>query len=174
MYAKKTILSVTCLMMSAGLMSASHATDATGSLAVKVTIGAACQLTSGDGSVLDFGRADDLSKDLNAQTAAGSGIKVKCSSGTAYTLGLDNGTNPTGGSAPFQRQMVSGDAKVPYGLYQDADRKVPWPDIDDKTALKNTGNGTEQEMAVYGTVPKMDKTPASGDYADTVKVTLRF
>ncbi|WOC17359.1 spore coat U domain-containing protein [Pseudochrobactrum sp. MP213Fo] len=174
MYAKKTILSVTCLMMSAGLISTSHATDATGSLKAKLGIGAACTLTSGNGSVLDFGNVADLSKLVNAETATGSGIKVKCSNGTPYKIGFDGGLNGEPAPYGYKRNMIGPSSTlILYALYQDARRQEQWPGIDHKNVVKGTGDGTEQEFPVYGTLPTGTAAP-SGNYADTVTVTLRF
>lgn len=168
----KNILSVTCLIISTGLTSTSHATDVTGSLRAKLAIGEACILH--DGAVLDFGHTDDLSKDITAETPILDGIIVRCNKGIAFKVGLDNGTNPTGGDAPFQRQMTNGNTKLPYGLYQDAERTKPWPDVDDDNVPQGIGTSFLQEFSVFGTLPKMDTTPSSSDYTDTVKVTLRF
>ncbi|WP_421089605.1 spore coat U domain-containing protein [Pseudochrobactrum sp. MP213Fo] len=166
---------MSCLMIYAGLMSASHATDATGSLQAKLAIGAACQLTSGDGSALDFGRVDNLNDDVNAETAAGSGIKVKCGNGIAYKLGLDDGLNTETVYVGHQRMMSGPDSiLVPYELYQDAARQVQWLDIDDGNVFKGTGDGAEHEIPVYGTIKGGGDTPASGEYTDTVTVTLQF
>ncbi|WOC17358.1 spore coat U domain-containing protein [Pseudochrobactrum sp. MP213Fo] len=175
MYAKKTILSATWLMMSAGLISTSHATDATGSLKAKLSIGAACTLTSGNGSALDFGNVADLSKPVNAETPAGSGIKVKCSDGIAYKIGLDGGAHGQKYPLGIQRGMLAPDGTqlIFYNLYRDADHKEPWFDLDNKNIFNGTGDGTEQEIPVYGVIPKSD-APPSGNYSDTVKVTLRF
>ncbi|WOC17357.1 spore coat U domain-containing protein [Pseudochrobactrum sp. MP213Fo] len=178
MYAKKTILSVTCLMMSAGLISTSHAaTDVTGSLKAKLTIGAACTLTSGNGSVLDFGSVTDLSSDVNAETPAGSGIKVKCSDGIAYEIGLNLGLHGHELPPPYEMQRAMALTPIVdilyYSLYRDAEHQEPWYDLDSKSTFNGTGDGTEQEIPIYGVIPKTD-TPSSGNYSDTVKVTLRF
>ncbi len=50
MHTRKTMLSISCFMISAGLLSAAHAAQVDGKLQVKVNIGSACELKSGDTS----------------------------------------------------------------------------------------------------------------------------
>lgn len=172
MYAKKTILSITCLMMSAGLISTSHALTSTGSLKAKLAIGAAaCTLTSAYRSYLDFGNLLDLNQDVNAETSAGSGIKVKCNNGIAYKIGLNGGNHPREGNGRFMGGPNF--YELGYYLFQDAERSKKWLDIDQGGALTGTGDGTEQEFTVYGTLLADSAAPA-GNYADVVIVTLRF
>lgn len=95
MHTRKIMLSISCFMISAGLLSAAHAAQVDGKLQVKVNIGSACELKSGDKSVLDFGNLTNLNdKDHEAQTATGSGIELQCGKGIAFKVGLDAGLNP--------------------------------------------------------------------------------
>ncbi|WP_416172424.1 spore coat protein U domain-containing protein [Achromobacter ruhlandii] len=60
---------------------------------------------------------------------------------------------------------------VPYNLYKDAARQSLW---DSKNPYTGTGSGTAEDMVVYGRIPTMAKTPASGKYTDIVMLTVSW
>lgn len=176
MYTRKCILSISCLMISAGLLSAAHATQVDGKLQVKVNIGAACELKSGDKSVLDFGTLTNLNdKAHEQQTAAGSGIELQCSKGIAFRVGLDAGLNPKSPGNIFLRRMKSGSEYIDYQLYLQPGGYQQWG-LEEKNGAfvwSGIGDGTIQKHIVYGAILKQ-ANPSAGMYTDTVTVVTTF
>lgn len=171
MYKRKLMFSIRCFMTLMGLVPVAHAAQVDGKLQVKVNIGAACELKSGDKSVLDFGSLNSLNdKDHDEQTAASTGIEIQCSKGIAYKIGLGYGLNPSNS----HRQMSNGGSFVSYDLYRDSARTLWWGRlIDTSSILSGVGNGVAQSYPVYGRIPKQ-ATPAAGAYSDTVTVQVSF
>lgn len=171
---KIILFSISCLMMATGPMPAAHAAAiGYGKLQVKVNIGSACELKSGDKSVLDFGPLSDLNdKNHDAQTATGSGIEVLCSKGINYSLGLTAGLHEN--TANKHRQMSNGKEFVDYLLFQDSTYTTGWQDIDTPfNYIRAVSDGNAKIYPVYGRIEKQ-KTPVSGSYTDTVTVQLSF
>ena len=60
---------------------------------------------------------------------------------------------------------------VSYGLYQNAGRSTEWGSTTGTDTVDGTATG-DDDMTVYGEVPAQDVV--SGDYSDTVTVTIVF
>lgn len=133
------------------------------SLQVAATNSPTCTVTA---SPVAFGSVASLVSVVNAVGAVG----VTCSSGAAYSVALNGGTN--GGTSATNRRMASGASRITYGLYRDSARTQGWYS-DANTTATGTGTGSMQSIAVYGRVP-VQATPPSGTYADTVTVTLTY
>lgn len=117
-------------------------------------------------SDLDFGQVDSQhAQDLDQHAA----ITLSCPQGTAWSLTLNNGTNPTG----LQRRMVNnrGDS-ISYSLFRDPARTQSWgTDIQ----VKGTGLGQTRpvNVPVYGRIPRQPSLPA-GTFSDNVVITLTY
>ncbi|WP_160126083.1 spore coat U domain-containing protein [Serratia sp. Z4] len=151
-----------------------------GSLGVTLTIGAGCVVGGGDssGSINDFGAISfgtysSLNNiiDASATGAGGAGtLSLTCTTGTDYTVALDNGLNVTSGT---QRRMAStAGAFISYNLYQDVARTTAWGS--GANALTGTGTGAAVPLVVYGRVPAAGSTPAADTYNDTVTMTVTW
>ncbi len=176
MHTRKTMLSISCFLISAGLLSTAHAAQVDGKLQVKVNIGSACELKSGDTSVLDFGNLTNLNdKDHEAQTATGSGIELQCGKGIAFKVGLDAGQNPKSPGNVCLRRMKSGSEYIDYQLYLQPNKYQRWglEEQGGTFVWSGIGDGTIQKHIVYGAILKQT-TPSSGTYNDTVTVVATF
>ncbi|CAN5291229.1 spore coat protein U domain-containing protein [soil metagenome] len=124
-----------------------------------------CQATS---SSVEFGGVGVLTANKDGQ----GGLGVTCTTGTTYSVGLDNGLT---GTAPTARKMKKGAETVTYGLYKNSARDQPWGDLAAGAGLVagGTGTGTSQPFAVYGRAPPQS-TPSPGAYADTVVATVTY
>jgi spore coat protein U-like protein len=124
-----------------------------------------CQVTAGN---VDFGTSGVLSAAKDAQGSLG----VTCTSGSPYSVGLNNGLTGTG---PTQRKMKKGSETVTYGLYKNAARDQPWGDLAQGAGFVWSGSGTggSQPFTVYGRAPAQT-TPSPGAYADTVVATVTY
>jgi spore coat protein U-like protein len=129
---------------------------------VRATIGKNCTISSG---TLDFGTRGVLAADIDAATT----VTATCSSGVAYTIGLDFGQNVTG----TQRRMKGGGGGsefIAYNLYTDLSRSALWQGA---TLVSRTGTGNAQSIDVAGRVPAQT-TPSPGTYTDSVVMTVTY
>lgn len=130
---------------------------------VTATVAKQCSVTA---TPLDFGTVGLLL----ANTLGTSTIGVQCSSGSAWNVGLDKGSN---GASITTRKMASGANLVGYQLYSNAARTTVWGDTVGSNTVAGTGNGNVQNLTVYGSVPAQT-TPAAGTYNDTITVTVTY
>ena len=115
-------------------------------------------------SPLNFGSTGILRAALDGTST----ITVTCTNAAAYTVALDGGLS--GAANPAQRKMS---ATITYGLYQDANRAMPWGDSVGTNTMAGTGSGLAQTFTVYGRVPAQN-TPSPGTYSDTVVMTISY
>lgn len=144
------------------------AATATGTLSVGADISSSCAVST---TAVNF-TTDALTLATTAATANGA-IKVTCSSGTSYTIGLDKGAN---GSSVTAREMKdsAGDT-LGYALYYDSSLSNNWGETaGTDTPAAATGDGTEQSVTVYGQIPVTSGVKPASDYADTVNVTVTY
>jgi spore coat protein U-like protein len=144
---------------------ASHAATATSTFTVQVAIQATCTINSA--STLDFGTQGVLAANVD-QTST---IQVTCTNTTPYNIGLNAGTGS--GATVAVRKMTSGGATINYSLYTDAGRGTVWGNTVSTDTQAGTGNGAAQNYTVYGRIPAQT-TPAPGNYADTITVTVTY
>lgn len=119
-------------------------------------------------SPLDFGTNPGL---LNTAVNANTNLTLQCSVGTAYNVGLNAGQN--GGGDINARKMMLGANHVAYQLYRDPAQTQVWGDTIGSNTVAATGNGSTQNMTVYGNV-QPQPTPPAGIYKDTVIVTVTY
>jgi len=126
-----------------------------------------CQIDSI--SDMNFGSLSPISgQKLQAKTTAK--ITATCPMGTAFSLGLGQGLHFKDNS----RQLCSERDCVSYQLYQDATYTTVWGDIIHYNTVDSVSlDGKSQSVAVYGSVPTQE-WPPSGNYTDTVVVTLFY
>jgi spore coat protein U-like protein len=123
-----------------------------------------CLVTAQD---IDFGAHGVLTSNVDANGQ----LSVRCTGGTAYTVGLNGGLS---GGPPTARRMTRGSEFVTYGLYHDAGRTQPWGDLSiPGSVASGTGTGAVQNLTVFGRVPPQ-ATPSAGAYSDTITVTVSY
>ena len=143
----------------------SYAASTTSTFAVQVAITATCTINSA--STLNFGTQGVLATNVD-QTST---LQVTCTNTTPYNIGLDAGTGS--GATVATRKLTSGGATVNYTLYSDSGRTTVWGNTVSTDTVAATGNGTGQSFTVYGRIPTQT-TPAPGNYADTITVTVTY
>ncbi|WP_296554708.1 spore coat U domain-containing protein [Pigmentiphaga sp.] len=99
-------------------------------------------------------------------------VGVLCSAATPYTVYLGDGLNRAGAGSG-SRQMASGDQRLPYQLYRDANRTQVWNQAVGG-GVSDSGTGAVQTLPVYGRIPAGTVLPAPGDYQDSVIVTVSY
>lgn len=129
---------------------------------VQAYVDRVCNLTADD---LNFGSRGLLKTQVDASSL----VKVSCTLGLPYAIGLNGGL---GNLAPAARKMTHSGQSITYGLYRDAARSLPWGSAVGQIA-GGTGTGLLQNLTVYGRVPAQT-TPSPGIYTDTVVVTVTY
>jgi spore coat protein U-like protein len=134
------------------------------SFTVGANVKQACTVTA---LPLDFGTLNGF---LNANLDATTTVSVTCLSGTAYQIGLDNGSNALGTT----RRMAGGTAEyITYELYRDSGRTTRWGNSPLVDTMNSTGNGVAQTYTVYGRAAPQS-TPSPGSYQDTITVSVYY
>ena len=106
--------------------------------------------------------------EAGASSEAEAPIDVRCAGATSVDLSLDSGQHAAG----TQRQLVSDTgAAVPYAIYSDAARTQSWTGESVRTS---TGEDGTLQLVAYGRIEGRDSAVATGDYRDSVTVTLAF
>jgi spore coat protein U-like protein len=129
---------------------------------VGATVSSQCAVSA---STLDFGTVGLLL----ANTDLTSTVTVQCASGVAYQVGLDNGQHATGTT----RRMQGPGGLVTYDLYRNTTRTQRWGNTINTDTVVGSGNGSNQNLTVYGRVPNQ-ATPSAGTYNDTITVTVTY
>jgi spore coat protein U-like protein len=162
---------VACLV--AGAPVVVQAGTSTATLSVSIVINAACAINP---ATLVFAPTAGTSL-LTTAVNGNSTVSVTCTSGSPYSIAMDNGANASGG----QRRMNSGSNFLNYNLYVDAARTLPWSTATNPTTCTTlgdcflgTGYGSAQSVNIYGAVPTTATAPPSGTYTDTVTMTITF
>jgi spore coat protein U-like protein len=130
---------------------------------VSATVAKQCTVSA---TTLDFGTIGLLT----ANTPGTSQIGVQCANRSAYSIGLNQGLN---GATINTREMALGANLIGYQLYSNSPRTVVWGNTVGTNTIAGTGNGSVQNLTVYGSVPAQT-TPAAGTYTDTITVTVTY
>ena len=131
---------------------------------VTATVANKCTVSAG---MLNFGNVGLLTAALPGTST----VSVQCASGTPYNVGLDGGQN-SGGNINARR-MLLGANTVGYQLYRNPGRTLVWGNTVGTNTVAGTGNGSTQNLTVYGQVPAQ-ATPPAGTYNDTITVTVTY
>jgi len=165
---KKSLLAA-ALVAFTGYAAVATAATTTKQFQVKIAIQNTCDvstLTAGD---MDFGTHSYLDSNITSTST----IKVQCTNGNTFHIGLDAGANAATPSDVSTRRMKSGTAFVPYQLYTDNARTTAWGNTSTDGWVAATGTGTLQSFTVYGEATPGATAPA-GTYLDTVTATVTF
>lgn len=140
----------------------------TATFQVKLNILSTCDIHSTAPTDVDFGTHLSTATDI---TAIGE-LKINCTNGTAYDIGLNQGNNFDAGS----RYMKNPNNQlVPYGLYQDSTHSQPWGDTVGTDTVAGTGNGAIQPLMIYGKVTTTGGNFMAGDdYLDEITATVTY
>lgn len=159
------------LAVAVGAVATMHATPAaakekTATVEVFLNVVSTCRVQT---DRLDFGFPVKGAKSAQASTV----ITLQCTPGVNYRVGIDNGDHFDG----TERRMWGGQANgqvwyVPYRIYRDAARVVPWGNTPTNSAvgvMPLTGTVT---LPVYGSADL--KNVRASEYRDTVTVVLEY
>ncbi|HEY0147477.1 MAG TPA: spore coat U domain-containing protein [Allosphingosinicella sp.] len=167
----KIILRAAASALALAALSASPAfaqDTATAELDVSATVTENCAVST---TAIDFGDVDVTTGAAKPGTGA---LRVTCTSGTEWIASADIGLGS--GASLATRKLTSGGNAMSYNLYTDANHTNLWGDgVGEETALfSDTGNGAQQSKTIYGRIFANQASLPSGDYADTVTVTVSY
>lgn len=152
---------------------AARAGTNTANLSVQLVITASCTINA---ATLTFPSTAGTALTSTAITGSTT-VQVNCTNNSPYSIGMGQGANYASGS----NQLASGGYSLPYGLYVDAAYTLPWTTGASSTTCTTTndcylgtGNGSAQNISIYGKVPTVATAPAAGTYSDTVTMTITF
>ena len=135
---------------------AQQASSAT--MRVSMVVRPACSV---EASPLSF--AGDAGSTIDAESR----IDVSCNTDVPVAVGLDRGTNEAAGQA----RLAGSSGFVPYAIYSDAARRVPW---DTDAPVAATVQGGSLKLVAYGRVDPVATSGTAGYLADSVTVTVEF
>lgn len=142
---------------------AAAATD-TDTFQVTATVTAACNVSAGN---LDFGSYDPTSGTDNDATST---ISVTCTLLAPYQVKLDGGG---AGDTAARVMDAGGGTDLSYQLYSDASRSTVWGNTTSDD-VESVGLGLlPRQHTVYGRIVA-GQDVETGNYADTITVTLNF
>jgi spore coat protein U-like protein len=147
------------------LCKSSVAATASATFRVQITLTSSCVINSA--STLNFGSHGVLTANVNSTST----VRVQCTSGTPYNIGLNAGTGS--GATVAIRKMTHTSSTVTYSIYQDSGRTIVWGNTVGTDTVAATGNGAAQSHTLYGRVPPQT-TPAPAVYTDTITVTVTY
>jgi spore coat protein U-like protein len=109
---------------------------------------------------------------LSAAVRTTGSVGVLCTAGAPYQVSLNGGSVANDSGARRMASTLSSDT-IRYEISNTLDGPL-WGDGANGTGMvTGIGSGTQQTLRLYGRVPAQ-KTPAPGDYKDTVIATLMF
>lgn len=163
------ILKLTACGVALAIACSANAATATGNLAVSATVATNCQLNS---AVMNFGTYRPGNGNRNANGA----VRLRCTNGLAYTVGLGTGLAP--GASETDRRMRNGPAELAYQLFRNAARTQNWGQtlVADRASGTGGGIGTVRLHRIFGRIPDSGANllATGGGYSDTVLVTITY
>jgi spore coat protein U-like protein len=138
-------------------------TTATAQFSVTATIVKDCTVSATN---LAFG---NFTGAVNNSTST---VSVNCTSGTAYTVGLNAGL-ATGATVTNRSMTGPGSALLHYGLFSNSGHTTNWGNTSATNWVSGTSSGAVQPLTVYGQIPAAQYvTP--GSYTDTITVSVTY
>ena len=141
-------------------------------LTVSMTVANDCTISAPS---ISFGSAPVVS----AFSTVSQTVSVNCTKGSAYTVGLGDGTHPV--SVGGRRQMMSGGNCLAYDIFQSAGT-TRWGSVGaarraSTTAEVNPGNGLGSGSQIFNYNARIytdQATPPAGNYSDSVVLDVSF
>jgi spore coat protein U-like protein len=167
---KKLIITLFVLAFGIGLSGRAYAATAATTLDVSANSIASCTVTATPVAFGDY---------VGNYLFANGDVTVNCTTGAAYTISLDAGSNY---EAVFlgDRHVCGASAPAdctPYRLFQDAGLLIEWGDAGSTHPANfqvGTGSGLDQPNTVYGQLSASISAPPPGLLTDIVNVTVAY
>lgn len=165
---RKSFQTMALALSVAGACGAVAARDVRGTadLTVKINISSGCSIQTVTTTDVDFGRIAALT---NVSSVAGGFVRLACTDGSPYEISIGDGEHFA--STRRMKNLATQDF-LPYDLYRDAARLLPWGSTTGVDTVVGVGTGTLVSIPVYGKVPASNVP--QGDYQDRVRATLYY
>ena len=156
--------SLPAVVLFAAIVAAPAQAQSQGDFDARVTVVNGCSVAATD---MDFGSPAPGTTSVNSTAT----VTIRCTSPAIYRIYMDRGDNRSG----TQRRMrgSTGDF-INYGLYRNAARTQDWGNTLLTGRLGISLALTPTDYTVYGRVPVLNTATLTGDYLDTVTVTVVF
>jgi spore coat protein U-like protein len=165
---KKMYVAAACALALASFGAAAATSQST--FQVQTNVQASCAVTA---APLTFANVDPITNQTTA-TDGSTTIAVVCSNTTPYNVGLSAG-NGSGATVSARKMTIGASSDtLSYALYSDSNRSANWGDTVDTDTVAGLGDGTSQELTVYGRIPSGQGTAKVGAYADTITVSVTY
>ncbi|HBK47234.1 MAG TPA: spore coat protein [Xanthomonadaceae bacterium] len=161
------IPAVSLLAIAAATFNAGAAQQST-TFTVDATVAAACTVSA---TALDFG---DTVNVLGGAVDGTGTLTATCTSGSAYTIGLNAGVSDDATVADRAMTLDGGTDVLRYSLSSVAAGGLNWEDVGGANLASGTGNGAAQAITVYGRIPAGQTDVTAGTYQDTITATIEF
>jgi spore coat protein U-like protein len=163
------IAALAAIATASGAGTAAAQATSTGNLRVQATVLSSCAVQD---STLDYGAVSPTQ--LPAQRPQ-TDIKVTCTAGLPYSVGINDGSNASGN----QRRMLrsNGDGSTPadylsYNLFKSLTGNARWGDAVASERVTGTGSGATQNIPVFGGLVAGET--GTGNFVDNAVITLRY
>lgn len=170
MLQRSAILGAVVALLLAG--SAEAAGSATGNLRVQATVLSACGVQD---STLDFGQVSPAAGTTGQRPQTN--LRVTCTNGVPYTVGLGDGSNTETGQRRMKRTVFGAGTThidyLNYELYKSLTGSDRFGDAIITERVSGVGTGTTQNVPVFGALPG-GQDAGTGNFADDVLITVRF
>lgn len=168
----KSMPKVVLMLAAITLLTSAIGFAQTGTLTVNATVNNVCTLNASD---MAFGPYDPVGVNAVTDLPAMATVTARCTTGDAYTIGMNDGQQPASGSSTLVplRQMSDGGAnRLAYFVYLDEGRSQIWGS-DPLVRASGTGTGSDQALTAYGKLTHGQNMP-TGNYLDSVTLTVYY
>jgi spore coat protein U-like protein len=164
----RKVVMIAGLVMMAGLSMQATAGTVTTSFSSTASVNALCQTLSA--STMAFGNYDPTS---GSDTTATTTVSVACTTGTVPSITFSAGT--TSGATTAQRLLANGASTMQYNIYtSNTYTQVMDGSTNGKLTVTGTGLGTTVNATAYGKIPKNQLNVVTGNYSDSITVTVTY
>ena len=172
---KLLLLAMLVAIGSVPLATSSFAATATSNFNVSANVNKNCTIAAAN---LTFGAYDPVVANASAPLNVNSTVTVACTKGSAATVGLSGGNNPsaTSGCASTTRAMSSGGATpsyLCYEIYSNSGLTTVWGNSGAGLVNYTAASRAPAALTDYGQVPAAQDVPVAS-YSDTVTATITF
>ncbi len=163
------VLAGMTLMAAGSVWGAGSDTD---NISITGTVVNSCVINST--AAVAFGDYDPAFAQRSTALTGQGTVKVQCTDQAPYTIymGAGGGTGAACTGTPVRTLAGPSSNTLSYALYSDSGRASVWG-CEASNDVAGTGNGAEQTLTVYGSIPGGQQKPA-GAYEDTVVVTVNY
>jgi spore coat protein U-like protein len=117
---------------------------------------------------MEFGTYDPVNGSAKPATNQ---IKVTCTNGAVFDVGLNGGVNGT----IAQRKLKFGTDTLNYNIYKEVGHSNVWGDTVGTDTEQETSLGAPIDLTAFGQIPASQIAGTSaGTYQDTITVTVTY